>query len=170
MNLDEIIARRRSYRAYTDYELTSFEIDSILKAAMLAPVAMGQYENILLKVYIGEELKTLQDNLIKFNGKDNTYGAKCLIGVYHKGNNIELLNLDCGCIVENILLKATELDLQSVFIYSILPITRNTKELNKYYSIEDYKLVSMVSIGKAKDKNDVRNIKHKMRIYDKEIK
>ena len=109
--VDELFIKRRSYRKYLPKEVEEDKLNDILESGMLAPIASGKYFNVVLKVFRGEELKTLQETLVKETGNDNTYKAPLVIGVYHKGENVELANLDAGAIIENMLLEARELGL-----------------------------------------------------------
>lgn len=164
MNFEEILNKRRSYRAYLDKEINEEDLSKIIEAGMKAPIAMGRYDNLLIKIFYKEELKKLQDDLVKYAEREITYGAKAFIAIYHKGEKDDLAFLDTGAVIENMLLKATELGVQSVFIYSLVPISKLNKELNKYYKIDDYVLRSCVSLGYAVNINDVKNIEHKIKV------
>lgn len=166
MELNDVLIKRRSYRSFLDKKVEKEKEEEILKAAMLSPVAMGQYDNVKLVVYKNESAKKLQDELIKETGRDNTYGAPLLILIYHKLDNIELKNLDSGAIIENMLLKIAELDLGAVFIYSIKPTVNKTTSLNKYAKIGEYSLTSMVSVGYIKEAK-TRDIEHKIEVIYK---
>ena len=163
--VDELFIKRRSYRKYLPKEVEEDKLNDILESGMLAPIASGKYFNVVLKVFRGEELKTLQETLVKETGNDNTYKAPLVIGVYHKGENVELANLDASAIIENMLLEARELGLGSVFIYSICRLTRSNEALKKYNELEGgYILRSVVSFGYVEDFNDVREVEHKFSV------
>lgn len=167
MELTEAINTRRTYRSFLDKEVEKEKEEALLSAAMRAPIAMGQYDNLKLVIYKGESAKKLQDDLVKYNKRDNTYGAPLLILLYHKLDNVDLRNLDSGAVIENICLKATELGLGTTFIYSIKPTVNNVEELKKYAVIEDkYLLTAMVSVGYIKDYT-VRDIDHKFDVIYK---
>ena len=163
--VNDLFIKRRSYRKYLSKEVEEEKIHQILEAGMLAPIANGKYYNVILKVFKGEELRILQDTLVKEAGNDNTYKAPLVIAVYHKGENIELANLDVGAIIENMLLEARDLGLGSVFIYSICRLTRSNEALKKYNELDGgYILRSVISVGYVEDFNDVREVEHRFSV------
>lgn len=163
--VNNIFSLRRSYRTFLDKKVEDDKISSILEAGMLAPVAKGEYDNIILKVFEGDELKKLQSLLIQETGKDNTYNAPLVIGVYHKGDNVDLANLDTGCIIENMLLQARALDLGSVFIYSICRLTRTLDSLKSYNKVnESFLLRSVAAFGYVNSYNDANNVQHQIKV------
>lgn len=163
--VNDLFAKRRSYRKYLPKEVEEEKINQILEAGMLAPIANGKYYNVVLKVFKGEELRILQDTLVKETGNDNTYNAPLVIAIYHKGENVELANLDVGAIIENMLLEARDLGLGSVFIYSICRLTRSNEALKKYNELDGgYILRSVISVGYVEDFNDVREVEHRFSV------
>lgn len=168
MDTYETILKRRSIRSYlSDKEVEKEKEEKLINAAFHAPIASARYDNLLIKIYKNEKLKELQNELISLTSKDNTYNAPLLFLIYHKGENVDLANLDTGAIIENILLEATNLSLGSLFIYSFVRLTKEYPSLYKYYEIKrddgNYILRSIVSIGYI-DKENVSNIDHKMKV------
>ena len=123
MELFETIAFRKSTRHYTSQKVSDADIEQVLKAACASPVANGEFQRIHLTVV---QDAALLDRLAKTTAKafgaddfDPFYGASTLIVVSIKPRdgepNIEYA--DAGCIVENMLLAATALDLCSVYLW-----------------------------------------------------
>ena len=168
MDTYETILKRRSIRSYiVSKDVEEEKIEKILNAAFHAPIASGKYDNLLIKIYKNEKLKELQNELISLTNKDNTYNAPLVFFIYHKGENIDLANLDSGAVIENILLEATNLSLGSLFIYSFVRLAKEHPFFKKYYEIKredgNYILRSIVSLGYI-DKENVSNIEHKMKV------
>ncbi len=167
MELNEAILKRRSRRSYLTKEVEEEKIEKILFAGMHAPIANGKYDNLVIKVYKGEKLKNIQNKLLKLIGNDNFYNAPLAIFIYHKGNNVDLANLDSGAVIENMLLEATSLDLGSLFIYSFVRISKAREELKEYFSFnrgeDEFILRSVVSIGYIDDLS-LHEVPHKIEV------
>ena len=151
--VNDLFIKRRSYRKYLPKEVEEEKIHQILEAGMLAPIANGKYYNVILKVFKGEELRILQDTLVKETGNDNTYKAPLVIAIYHKGENIELANLDVGAIIENMLLEAASLGLGSVWI-GTYPDEVRINGLKKHFNMPEYITpFAVIAIGYSEDKH-----------------
>ncbi|MGB4504586.1 MAG: nitroreductase family protein [Syntrophaceticus sp.] len=120
------IAMRKSTRAYKAEQITDEELDTIIGAGCAAPVGMGAYDTIHLTVLQNQDLMDqISEAAAKAAGKSDLkpfYGAPTVVIVSSKKNNqvpnIEYAN--AACIIENMLLAATDLGLGSVFLWGFI--------------------------------------------------
>ncbi len=164
MEFDKVIYSRRSYRSYLDKKISNEDLNEILKAGMNAPVSMGRYDNIKIVVLEDEKLKEFRDKLLKTLNKDVSFNSNKLILIYSKGEHLILNGLDVGCIGENMMLKAKDLNIDSVMICSFIPLFENIELFKEYNIIEgNYKFVASIALGyRAND--EVRNVTHKIEV------
>ena len=147
MEFKDTVFARRSNRFLLEKPLKKEEIDYILSIAFRAPVALGM---------------TLQNEFVKVNGNDNTYGGSALIVVLHKGTREELTNQDAGIIGEHICLAAADINIGSVYLHSLVDMMNENKFINKdLLDINsEYKVMCAVTLGYKANEN-VRDIEHK---------
>lgn len=163
MEFEDILNKRQSVRNFKKENVSKASIDAILLAGMKAPVAMGQYKDYLLKVVQNEELSKLQENLSSLSSRgDCTYGAPLVILVLYKNEMNEPAAQSVGCIIENMSLKSTELDLGSVYVYSIKNYSSN-ESVRDFLNIGDYKVAACLAIGK-KEHYQYINKNHKIEV------
>lgn len=162
MELTDAIYKRRSYRNFLEKEIDENVLNEILKAGMHAPVASGRYDNLEFVVLKGEELDSFQQELKDTIKSDPTYNCETLIMIYHKGTNVDLANLDGGCVGQNLMLKAIDLGIGSVMIYCIKRFFNEHKELEKYLKIDnEYNFIVSIALGYS-DFKDFRDVSHKI--------
>ena len=124
MNTLEAIAKRKSTRAFTSEQISEDALQAILKAGCAAPVAMAQYEALHITVVQNNGLlrKILQnaaDVAFQQTGKRKNmdYGEQTMIIVSSAPPlrpGMEFVN--AGCIIENMVLAATDLGIESVVL------------------------------------------------------
>ena len=137
MKLLDIIKSRHSIRKYTDEQISRDDLEKILKAGNYAPNAGGGQRSMMvalhnkeLATYIGkmnmahfersnlagnyvskEQPSTIDDPSIK-NG---FYGAPTVVCVFSQ-DNFMFRTADAFCIIENMVLQATELGIASCIV------------------------------------------------------
>ena len=137
MNLLDIIKSRHSIRKYTDEQISRDDLEKILEAGNYAPNAGGGQRSMMvalhnkeLATYIGkmnmahfersnlagnyvskEQPSTIDDPSIK-NG---FYGAPTVVCVFSQ-DNFMFRTADAFCIIENMVLQATELGIASCIV------------------------------------------------------
>lgn len=156
MELLNAITSRRSIRSYKDTSVEDFKLEQILKAGCAAPVGKGLYENLRITVVKDKELlRSISEGLkmdmhVDFNP---LYNASVLIIVSSKDMpfpNIEFA--DTGCILQNMMLEATEQGLGSVFIWGSSMVVNAVPDLKKALQIPDeYTAVSGIAVGYANE-------------------
>lgn len=169
MEFKNTIYARRSNRFLLNDPLKEEEINYILEIAKRAPIALGKYDNLELLVLKGNTLKSLQEELIKVNGRDNTFGGAALIVVLHKGEKDDVANQDAAIVAEHMCLAAADINIGNVYLHSLVDLMNSNEFISKQLlDIEKgYKVMCAVTLGyKAND--NVRDITHdiKVKMYD----
>lgn len=159
--LRSILEHRNSIRKFTGEQITEQELTTVLEAANAAPVAMRLYDDLQIFVIQNQELlEQLDKNAVKVY--QEKMGMKNTIALFHTPTliivaakrNIENIRdgLYCtaGCMVENMALAATELELGNVYLMGVTVALNYNEELKKQVGIpEDYEAVSALAIGKT---------------------
>lgn len=148
------IATRRSTRKYLPTQVEKEKIDLLLKAAYAAPVGHSAYKDLHITVIQNQELlqKTAAYCGKAFgNEKYNPfYNAPTLIIVSAKPKEDEQLVYiaDVGCVMENMQLAATELDLGCVYLWAMLNRIPQYPELIEALKLpEGFKAISALAVG-----------------------
>lgn len=152
----EAIHKRRSIRKFTDKPIAKEDLQTLLKAAMMAPTARNAQEWEFLVVTDKDTLKKIaevhpyasmlpgaQAAILVFGNMD-----KELIPGYWVG--------DCGAATQNILLAATELGIGSVWL-GVQAVQERAEELNKVFTFPaNIKPFNIIALGyPAEDKEPV---------------
>lgn len=152
MNTYDAILARRSVRKFYDQPISLAVMSKLLLAGNCAPIGRGQSQSMFLSVVqtpkLLEEIK--QEARKKFNLPDALYGAPALVVVSSCGDsmfeNIEYAN--AACIIENIMLAATDLELGSVYIWGAVTAFRDNAEICAELNLpEGFRPVSAVALG-----------------------
>jgi len=166
MDLWSTLTNRCSVRAYESRKPGTAEIDALLMAASLAPVGMGLYEHIHLTVVTNEAvLEEIDRATARKMGREDAhpiYGVPVLIVVSSCPGKFVIpgiRELNCGCIMENMMLAATEEGLGSVFLLAATEALRESTDIMAKLNIpEGYIPVGALGVGypaaelKAKEK------------------
>ncbi|MDR3343892.1 MAG: nitroreductase family protein [Treponema sp.] len=144
------LALRKSTRSFKSEQIKKEELNEIIRAGRLAPIAGGVYQNVHLTVIQKKELIDRINDVARIaTGNDNisaNYGAPTFIVVSVKAiRGAEKAN--AGCVVENMLLAATDLGLGSVYTWTINFIHDNADVMSSLGLPADFLPVSGVAIG-----------------------
>lgn len=120
-SFDDVLKARRSTREYTEEGVSKEDMQQIVEAGTLAPSGMGRY-----------------------------YGAKHIILVFRNKEIESLYLLDVGAAMENMLLKATNLGLQSCWIHAAKDLAED-KDFSKFQEKlgldSKYEVLESIAIG-----------------------
>ncbi len=153
MEFTQALSLRQSNRAFTDEQLTAQEVDALLQAAMSAPTAMARYERVhLTVVQDAAVLAELNQLFQKTVGDDNaypTYHAPTLIYVSTSLEDEDILaGANAGCIMENMLLAATDLGLASVYLFGVSQALQGQPRVAELLKLpEGFRTVSAIAVG-----------------------
>lgn len=125
MKTIDSILKRYSCRNYDGRQISEDDLNIILKAGMSAPVARGMYENLHITVVQNDELineifDITEEEMFKQTNirRNMNFGAKTYIIVSsipsEYATGMEYVN--AGCIVENMILAATSLNIDTVMM------------------------------------------------------
>ena len=156
MNTLESIFKRVSTRAYTTQQIPEEALQTILDAGCAAPVAMAQYEALRITVVQNRELiKKIQDTgaemMFKMTGmrKNMDYGEQTMIIISSMPPlrpGMEFTN--AGCIIENMVLAATDLGIDSVVLAGAPSALALNEQLQRELNIpEGFKPILGASFG-----------------------
>lgn len=135
--LMDLIQQRRSIRNYTDEQIPREDLEKILEAGNYAPNAGGGQRSILVALH-NKQLctKVGRMNLAKFDRthlagnyvskeqpstiddptiQNGFYGAPCVVCVFSQDNFL-FKTADAFCMIENMVLQATELGIASCIV------------------------------------------------------
>ena len=154
MNTLETINKRRSIRKFTGKALTQQQIETLLKAAMMAPTARNAQEWDFVVV---RDRATL-DRLIKAHPYAQMLStADCAIivcGNTQREHAPGYWMADCGAATQNILLAATSLGIGSVWL-GVYPNEERMNGLAKILNLPEYiKPLNIIALGYPNEKKE----------------
>jgi len=163
--IDNILSRR-SIRKYTAQQITQAQIDTIMKCAIFAPSALNKQPWEVRVIQNKQILKEVNDRFLKhaegkeFQGSAAHYrepgfsifhNAPTLIVIAKdKSNNNSAL--DCGILLQNILLSSHALGLGTCPLGTLVPVLNKeeNKDLLQLLNIPDgYEVAINISLGYA---------------------
>lgn len=154
------IAKRKSTRAFSaEKQISKENLETILAAGCAAPVGMGDYESLHLTVIQSPEalakINSTAQETLKMD-REILYGAPTLVVVCasdkQKAPNIQFAN--AACVVENMLLAATDAGIDCVYLWGAANLISANVELCREFGIPDgYKPVSCAALGYAVENN-----------------
>ena len=154
MELSKVIATRKSTRKYKEDQISREELDAILLAGSSAPVGMGAYNDLHYTVIQNKELLLkISKACAKAIGNPDLnllYGVPTLVIL----SSVKELRFpgaeyaNAGCIIENMLLTATDLNVGSVYLMGFLLGLQTEPELITQLDLPDgFSPVSAVGLG-----------------------
>lgn len=166
MDFYEVLSKRVSTRKFTDQKISDEDIEKLIEAANKAPIAHGEYEKCRLsvitdKTFIEEISNEYQE---KFEKKSDPLFNAPLFIIFSSSKDISSKYEDAGCVLENISLAATNLNLGSCYIRGLVNnLSDDANYIRKLNLDEGYFPVSGIVIGHiegeliAKDHNIITN-------------
>lgn len=144
---------RKSTKNFNNIAVPDEIIEKITAAAMCAPIGMARYDTVHLTVIKSQALlKEISENSNMATAERPNaplYGAPTLIIVsvkMHREDHIEFAN--CGCVMENMAIAATALNVGSVYLWGFLRTVRSNTELLKKLELPSgFTPVSALAIG-----------------------
>ena len=135
MQFSEVLKARVSTRDFTDRPVPAEAIGTITEAALYAPVGMHRYDTLHLSVItdrdVLERIRRCAAAAAGDEKADPLHGAPVLI-VVSSSQEGTIAGLNVSCLVENMLLAATDLKLGSLYVHGAV------NALRKYGVKTDY--------------------------------
>ena len=158
MEFMETAARRISVRSFNSEPVSDDNLDIILRVGCAAPVGhAGFYRLKIIVVQNPEWIENLRVAVRKVHGGseyDFVYGARTLVIVASRTEpgKPDTSHADGANLINNMLLAATDLGIQSVFLYTPIFGLNEEPELIKDLNLpEGYKPVACAAFGYATD-------------------
>ena len=165
MEWKDLMATRKSCRAYIDQQITSAQLKAILEAGCAAPVARGKFEQLQITVVQNKALLEQIDKVAKQSYGDDSFsctrGAPTVILVSvqeEQGQISPMMMASAACVVENMHLAATDLGLGSVYLGSIQAVNNSFEVLYKLKLQDGFWPVSALAVGNAKEPLEARAV------------
>ena len=172
MHFSDVLKSRVSTRAFDSRPIPDGAVKSLIDAALYAPVGMHRLETLHLTVirnpYVLEHIRTLAVKATGDEKADPLHGAPVLIVVStSQGGEIGALNV--SCLIENMLLAATDMGLANLYVRGIIADAAKDADFLALSGIpEGFTPVASVAAGYAlapiapreTPKNDVTTINY----------
>lgn len=154
MELETVIESRRSIRHYTDKEIDKKDIESILNSGILAPSAKNRQPWHFIVIKEDKDLKKDIANLLEEKLSEASLTSEVIrtcdsiIMIYADIENTILDVQSVGACIENMILKATDLGISSLWIGYTLQIEEELKEKLNI----DKTLIATLALGYSENK------------------
>ncbi|MCR6546003.1 nitroreductase family protein [Dehalobacterium formicoaceticum] len=166
MEWEDVLYMRRTTRKYQPHQIEDDDLERILDAAQMAPTAMGNEKTTHLTVVQDVNLLNRIREVVQLTSRktgqkmDAFYGAPTVIFLSAADLSEDHIEYsDVACLIENMMLQATALNLGSTYIWGCLPKLRNNAEVLKELQLPaNYEILSAVAVGYS-DKPLVRREK-----------
>ena len=153
MNTLDAIKARHSTRGFSDKQIPDADLEKILFAGGQAAVGGADFKSLkLYAVQDPELLKAIDESSAKMRpGSHPLYGAPTLVVLASKESilkNIEFTN--AGCVIQNMMVAATDLGVDSIYLWMSMYGINNDPELVKRLGFpEGFTCVGTMALGYA---------------------
>lgn len=166
MELNEALLKRRSVRKFSPEIVSDEDIEKLMHAAMSGPSAMNKKP---WEFYVVKNLSILSKvvGLMRYAN----YGANCAIIVAGNMNNTmegvgrDFWIQDCSAATENILLKATELGLGTVWCGAYPDLKASDALRETLDAPENIVPLNVILVGHPLDEPDARDQYEKNKVH-----
>lgn len=163
----EIMKKRQSVRQFSKELINDNHLNLILEAAYNAPIGRAAYDQYKLCVLNDlDKLNKLSTMLIekKQLPKRPFFEGPLVIFIAGSKREERLVGCDTGCMIENMMLAASELDIGSCFLYRVSEMINNDPELRTFFNLdENFQIMSAVTFGHPLEKNLPLKIRPKIK-------
>ena len=148
--LKEIVERRACRKFNPNKMIAKEDLDKIVQAGLLAPSAMNKQEGVVI-VVTNKEIRDKLANINKGNWDipDPFYGAPVIILVASKKS--PFADVDGACMLENMMLEATHLGINSIWIHRAKEELENEEAKSLLAStglnLDEYQGVGHLALG-----------------------
>ena len=159
METMKAIAKRKSTRAFDpEKKVAESTLNAILAAGCAAPVGAGDYASLHLTVIQNREtldkISKAVQAVLKVE-RDVLYGVPVLVLVSSsepKFPNVQYANV--GCVMENMLLAAADLEVDSIYLWGAVNVLAQIPELQKELGVpKGFTPISAAGLGYAVEQN-----------------
>ena len=152
MNTLDAINARRSTRAFSDRQISDTDLEAILFAGGQAAVGGADFKSLkLYAVQDPELLRAIDESSARGPASHPLYGAPTLIVLASAKSileNIEFTN--AGCIIQNMMVAATDLGIDSIYLWMSMYGINNNPDLIRRLGFPDgFTCVGTMALGYA---------------------
>lgn len=154
------IAKRKSVREFKADQIPDDALDTILRAGCAAPVGLGEYKTLHLTVVQDPDvlatIKETATDCFRDPILDIYYGAPTVILISTSHSSVPELDMaNAGCIAENMMLAATDLGINCIYIWGTVLAFRAEPDLADEAELpEGFVPVASVALGYATTPDD----------------
>ena len=160
MDMIECIAARKSVRQFDRTPVEREKLKQIVRAALYAPTGMHLYDSLHLTVLATHEaVDKFTDLARKQSGDaqaDPAHGAGALSVVSGKRPDMPVENANVACMIENMLLAATELKLGSLYVFGAIHSLRGSLQESAFRKLlnlpDEFTPLGSVAVGYCAEK------------------
>lgn len=172
MEFDHVLAVRSSVRRYTEEPVAEEDIEKIVAAAERSPVGHFDYKNYAIAAVTDRKVLQLlaEENQTLSGRGDPIYGAPLLLLIMSTPEAREdSIKLNAGIMAENMHLKAVDLGLGSICIYSFIRTLNKQEGYGKYFQAlhlpEGLKPAMAVAVGHTPIPQRERRFMARFKVY-----
>ena len=166
MNTFESIAARVSVRDFENRAIPRGDLEEIVSAALYAPVGMKRYDSLHITVLSTPEEVAKFTALARAQSgdphADPVHGAGALIVVSGKRPDEHTEYANAACMIENMLLAATDLGLGSLYVQGAVRAMRGSAQEASFRALlnlpEEFTPIGSAAVGFAKQKAAPRTL------------
>ena len=151
MNTLDAIRARHSTRGFTDRQIGDADLEAILFAGGQAAVGGADFKSMkLYAVQDPELLKAIDEASAKRRpGSHPLYGAPTLVVLASKQSILPMIEYtNAGCVIENMMLAATDLGIDNIYLWMSMYGINEDPELKKRLGFpEGYTCVGTMALG-----------------------
>ncbi len=153
MEFQSVALRRHSTREFRSTKIPNSELENIINIGCAAPVSMSAFDSLLIAVISCKNTLDKISNVVALMhndlGYDIFYGAPVAVIIFSKNPIFEGLDYSNGaCIAQNMLLAATDLGIDSIYLYGPSIAFRENESLYELTKIpKSYHPVAAVALG-----------------------
>ncbi len=164
MELAECIAARKSVREFKRKPVEKEKLQQIVRAALFAPTGMHLYESLHLSVLASHEAVDRFSALVREQTgdaqADPAHGAGALIIASGKRPELPVEYANAACMIENMLLAATDLKLGSLYVHGAVNALRNSAQEKDFHKLlrlpAGFTPIGSVAVGYCAEKFEPR--------------
>lgn len=157
MKTIDVIKNRVSCRSYSEKKVSLKKLNEILEAGRSAPSACNRQIADITAVRKSSNISKIRDLSKSLMNRDVMYGASTIVLV-HAPREDAFCAQDCSCIIENMMIAATALKIDSCWInqFDELLKIEAAKKLRKSLGIpDDHRIVGSVALGYRNDGTEI---------------
>lgn len=144
---------RISTRNFSDAPVSRELIEKVVEGALYAPVGLKKYPELRLTVVENKELLArIDSDCRRVPDVSPLHGAPVLILVSSSTSDDALAHQNAACLVDHMLLRATDLGLANLYVKGICPILDKNAPLKEALHLPaDFRPLASAAVGYPKE-------------------